>query len=74
MTLSDQYSDAFGRLFSRISGSALRPYIALIEEFKILKIHKIEHRVAVMLIRSKFMVVAVYIVCLAVCDPKGYAD
>jgi len=42
--------------------------------FKILKIHKIEHRIAVMLIRSRFRVVAVYIVCLAVYDPKGYAD
>jgi len=49
-------------------------YIALIGAIKILKIHKIEHRIAVMLIRSRFRVVAVYIVCLAVCDPKGYAD
>jgi hypothetical protein len=73
-TPSDQYSDAFGRLFSRFSGSVLRPYISLIGVFKILKIHKIEHRISVMLIRSRFRVVAVYIVCLAVCDPKGYAD
>jgi len=40
---------------------------------KIFKIPKIEHRNALMLIRSRFCVVAVYIVCLAVCDPKGYA-
>ena len=75
MTLCDQYSDAFGRLFSRCSGSAWKHYIAFIGVIKIFKIHKIDkHRIAVMLIRSRFRVVAVYIVCLAVCDPKGYAD
>jgi len=42
---------------------------------KILKIHKIdEHRIALMVIRSRFRVVAVYIVCLAFYDTKGHGD